>query len=83
MKTSNTTKKLRNELDEGEADAITIACEIGADLLLIDEALGRKIAHQEGLRITGILGVLLDAKNQGLISHVKPLYGCPYFQCEF
>jgi len=40
---------------------------------LIDEAMGRKIALREGLKITGILGMLLDAKNMGLIVAVKPL----------
>jgi len=66
-------QKFRRELDEGEAQAIAIALESGADLLLIDEAMGRKIALREGLKITGILGMLLDAKNMGLIVAVKPL----------
>ncbi|NEQ66202.1 MAG: DUF3368 domain-containing protein [Symploca sp. SIO2D2] len=60
-------------LDSGEAAAISLALEINADRLLIDERLGRKIALQYGLKIRGILGILVNAKNQGLIPAVKPL----------
>jgi len=64
---------LNNELDIGEAEAIALAVEIQADQVLIDERRGRLIASRLNLRYTGILGVLVEAKSQGLIAEVKPL----------
>jgi predicted nucleic acid-binding protein len=58
-------------LDAGEANAIILAIELGANQLLIDERLGRLEAKRQGLRITGILGLLLAAKNQALIPEVR------------
>ncbi|NJL89024.1 MAG: DUF3368 domain-containing protein [Coleofasciculaceae cyanobacterium SM2_1_6] len=64
---------LSNELDIGEAEAIALAVEIQADQVLIDERRGRLIATRMNLRYTGILGILVEAKSQGLIAKVKPL----------
>jgi predicted nucleic acid-binding protein len=64
---------LRTELDEGKAEAIALAIELGADLLLLDERLGRTIASRFGLQFIGILGVLIEAKDKGLIPEVKPV----------
>lgn len=64
---------LRLELDEGEAEAIALAIELKADLLLLDERKGRMIASRLGLRVTGLLGLLMEAKQGGLIAEVKPL----------
>jgi uncharacterized protein len=64
---------LSNELDVGEAEAIALAVEIQADQVLIDERRGRLVAARLNLRYTGILGILVEAKSQGLISEVKPL----------
>ncbi|GAA6624277.1 DUF3368 domain-containing protein [Scytonema sp. NUACC26] len=60
-------------LDPGEANTIVLAIELQATQLLIDERLGRTEAKRQGLRITGILGVLLAAKRQGLIPVVRPV----------
>jgi len=60
-------------LDIGEAEAIALALELKADELLIDERLGRREAVRLGRSITGVLGVLLIAKNRGLISKVQPI----------
>ena len=65
--------QLCNDLDEGEAEAIILACELHADWLLIDEAKGRQIASQMGVPIIGILGILIQAKTQKLIPVIKPL----------
>lgn len=62
-----------HRLDLGEANAIVLALELKATQLLIDERLGRTEAKRQGLRITGILGVLLAAKRQGLISTICPI----------
>lgn len=66
-------KALSSELDPGEAEAIVLALEMKAEQVLIDERRGRMIAARLNLHYTGILGVLVEAKSQGLISTVKPL----------
>src|SRR5690554_901521 len=61
------------DLDKGEAETIILANEINADLVIIDETLGRFHAKKANLKITGTLGVLLKAKKDGLIQEIKPL----------
>jgi len=63
---------LKQELDAGEAEAIALALETGAELLLMDEHLGRETAFHLGLRCTGLIGVLVEAKRKGLISEIRP-----------
>lgn len=58
---------LGEELDPGEAEAIALSIELQADRLLIDERLGRQIAQGFGLKVTGLLGVLVAAKQDNLI----------------
>jgi hypothetical protein len=49
-----------------------MALETEAELLLMDERLGRETARHLGLRYTGLIGVLIEAKYKGLISKIKP-----------
>jgi predicted nucleic acid-binding protein len=65
--------KLLDDLDLGEAEAIILAESLHADWLLIDETKGRNIARLHGLRIVGLLGILLLAKEKGVILHIKDL----------
>lgn len=65
-------QELLKELDQGEAEAITLAIEIKSDLLVIDEQKGRKVSRRYGLRIIGVFGILINAKKRGIISNVKP-----------
>lgn len=60
-------------LDRGEAEVLALASERSARLVIIDERRGRRYAKRLGLPLTGTLGVLLAAKDAGLISYVKPL----------
>ena len=64
---------LRNELDQGESEAIVSARELGAARILLDEKLARRKVRSIGLSVTGTLGVLLMAKEVGLIPAVRPL----------
>lgn len=63
--------KLLKDLDKGEAEAIVLAIELRADYLLMDETKGRAVAESYEIKVIGILGVLLQAKEKGLISEVK------------
>jgi hypothetical protein len=67
-----TTGILSYQLDRGEAEVIALGCEMKADLLIIDELKGRKIARHLGLNVSGTLGILLMARELKLIPDIKP-----------
>lgn len=50
-----------------------LAIELRADFLLIDEKMGRAVAGRMGLKITGILGTLIEAKKQGYVIEIRPI----------
>lgn len=58
-------------VDAGEAEAIVLAKEMKADRLLIDERKGRRLAQAEGIRVIGLLGVVLLAKRKGLVPNAQ------------
>jgi uncharacterized protein len=55
-------------LDAGERDTLSLALTGKADLVLIDERLGRNLAEYHGLKVIGTLGTLVKAKREGLIA---------------
>lgn len=60
-------KSLISRLDNGEASAIALALEYKDSLLIIDERKGRRQASEMGLRITGVTGIIIRAKKEGII----------------
>ena len=63
---------LRERLDPGEAEAIVVAAELAAEVL-VDEKRGRRIANDRGLEVTGLLGGSLKPGKRGLISRCQPI----------
>lgn len=66
-------EKLLERVDPGEAESIALALEHKAALLLIDERKGRRVAEEYGLKITGLIGILIDAKSGQHIGQIKPI----------
>jgi predicted nucleic acid-binding protein len=61
-----------NVLGKGETEAIALYWEKSADYLLVDEDKGRRFAKTNGITAIGSLGILLLAKEKGIIASVKP-----------
>jgi len=64
---------LFDRLDIGEAEAIALASEMDADLILVDESKARKVAQRLGFKVTGTAGILLLLKDEGKVEKVQPL----------
>jgi hypothetical protein len=62
-------------LGPGESEALGLAIELHAELVILDERLGRRLAAALGLNVAGTAGILLRAKQAGLIPAVRPLLG--------
>jgi predicted nucleic acid-binding protein len=58
-------------LGPGESEAISLALELHADRVIIDELAGRSLAQRLGLPLIGTLGILLAAKRRGLIPAIR------------
>lgn len=61
------------DLGPGETEVLMLALEIRDSVAILDDGLARQVAETRGIRFTGTLGILLDAKRSGLISNVSPL----------
>ncbi len=60
-------------VDKGESETIVLAEELNVDTVLIDDLKARSIAKLRGLNVIGTIGILLDAKEKGIISELQPL----------
>jgi len=68
--TTPVSQELAALLDSGEAEALTLATELKASLILLDETAARLRASQLGIPYTGVLGVLHRAKQTGQIASI-------------
>lgn len=59
------------DLGTGEREAIALALESKADLIILDDQQGRRVARAQGLAVTGTIGLLIEAREKGLISSVR------------
>lgn len=64
-----------DELGRGEAEAIALALQSSADLLLTDDQEAARAARQRGLKVIGTVGLILLAKRKGMISSVHEMLG--------
>lgn len=62
---------LQSQLDYGEAEAIVLANELNADILILDEKKARKVAQANLQKVIGTIGLLQIAKDKGIIPNMK------------
>lgn len=65
--------RLIADLGPGESEVLALALETPGSVVILDDDLARRRAKASGIRLTGTLGLLLDAKRVGLVAEVKPL----------
>ncbi len=70
-------------LQAGEIAALSLASEKQADAVLMDELAGRAAATALGLRVIGLLGILIDAKKHALIPALAPLIDRLQLEAKF
>ena len=74
VKSATDTAQYKNlNLGDGETEAIALAIELNADLLILDEVRARREAKALGVAFIGILGILVEAKSKQVIDEVKPI----------
>lgn len=66
-------KLLEREIDKGEASAIILALEVSNSILLVDDIKGRRVANEIGLKYSGSFGLILRAKQEGIIKSIRPI----------
>ncbi len=72
VKDRSAVEALLDELDLGEAETIVLARELRAEWVLMDEKKGRRKVTELGLNKIGTVGILLKAKQVGLIAEIRP-----------
>lgn len=73
IKNEEAKKMFATSLHKGEVEVMILAKELGADTCIIDDLLARKYAKYYNLKITGTIGVIIKAKELGLISEIRPI----------
>lgn len=73
VKGATMTRSLLTKLGQGESEAITMAIEMRADLVLLDDRKARTIAEFMGLNVSGTIGVLIQAYGKGLVRDLEPV----------
>lgn len=63
----------KTQLHDGEVEVMILSKEIAADVVIIDDANAKKHAKYLELPVTGTLGVLIKAKQEGYVDELKPL----------
>ena len=61
------------DLDDGEAEVLILAKEQNAELVILDEIMGRRYAKRLEFNLTGTIGILLKAKEKGLMKSLRVL----------
>lgn len=59
------------DLGLGEREVVALALETKADLVILDDQQGRRVAREKGLSVTGTVGVLIEAREQSMIPSVR------------
>lgn len=62
-----------SKLDKGELEVFQLYNELNSDLVVIDEKIARGFAKENGIKHTGLLGILLKAKKLKLIENVSDI----------
>ena len=65
--------RLTQRLGRGESEAIVLAKELPESIVVLDDALARRIAKEEKVHVVGTVGLLLHAKHRGLVTSIKPI----------
>ena len=73
VKDTDALDELISMIHQGEAEAIELALEIGAELIILDDDSARRTATMKGLNVVGTLAVLRRAKEKALIPALKPI----------
>lgn len=70
-------------LDDGEAETLALSVDLRADLVLVDERAGNRIARRLNLRPQGLIAVLLEGKSKGHVPALAPLLDRLEVQARF
>ena len=66
-------KMYKAKLHDGEVEVMILAQDMKEDLVILDDNAAKKTAKYLGLPVTGTLGILVKAKNQGIIKEMRPI----------